>query len=139
MENRFVETALRLQQNGHNCAQAAVCAFAPLLPCEERTLFMLAEGFGSGFGGCEGTCGALSGAVMAISSLRSKGDPMQVTKRETYVLTKRLYDRFVEKAHSSVCKDLRGLESGIELHSCPDCVADAVRIAYGIMKEENLI
>jgi C_GCAxxG_C_C family probable redox protein len=85
-----VERALRLQQDGHNCAQAAACAFIQYLPIEENLLYRLSEGFGGGMGGYDGTCGAMSGCILAISLLRSGGAPTHITKAETYALVKRL-------------------------------------------------
>jgi C_GCAxxG_C_C family probable redox protein len=104
------------------------CAFLPILDIDERTLYRITEGFGGGMGGYEGTCGAISGALTVASLLTSGGNPQQVTKVATYEIAKQVFDAFVAQNSSAICKDLRGLESGIELRSCPGCIEDAVKI-----------
>ncbi len=128
MENDYVQKALYYKENGYNCAQAVACAFLPLLHIDEHILYKVTEGFGGGMGGYDGTCGAISGALVVASLLTSSGDPQQVTKVATYEIAKQVFDAFVVQNTSAICKDLRGLETGIELRSCPGCIEDAVRI-----------
>lgn len=47
MEER-AEKAVALMQKGYNCAQAVACAFAEEADTDEKTIFRVAEGFGSG-------------------------------------------------------------------------------------------
>lgn len=133
------ERAMRLQERGFNCAQAAACAFTQFVPIEESHLYKLTEGFGGGMGDHHGTCGAISGCIAIISMIHSNGDPSKTTKRETYELVNRLFKRFREKTGSSICKELLGEETGIELRSCKGCVEDAVNITNDILREEKLI
>lgn len=130
MKEKYVQRAAQLNSDGYNCAQAVVCAFADILDIDEQTLFKLAEGFGGGMGGYEGTCGALSGGILVISLLTSSGNSTQPTKEKTYKLVKDLFDQFVKNSGSSVCKELKGLETGVVLHPCALCIQDAVRLTY---------
>ena len=68
---------------GYNCAQSVVCALAPLLEIDTDAAFSLAEGFGAGMGGMTQTCGALSGAVMAIGQASSTGSECIGSKGHT--------------------------------------------------------
>ncbi len=133
MDNEYVQKALYYKDNGYNCAQAVACAFLPMLQIDERTLYQATEGFGGGMGGYEGTCGAISGAIVVASLLTSGGNPQQVTKANTYDIVKQVFGAFVEQNTSAICKDLRGLETGQELRSCPGCIEDAVRILQQAM------
>ena len=128
------ELAIALHDKKFNCCQAVACAFAEEVGSDEATLFKIGEGFGWGMGCMEGTCGALSGAIMLAGLKNSDGnieDP--ATKAATYKLSKELLQRFVEKTGSSVCKELKGVETGKVLCSCPDCIRIGVEVAQEVL------
>lgn len=128
------EEAIALHDKKYNCAQAVACAFAKEANVDMEILFKACEGFGLGMGGTECTCGALSGAVMLAGFVNSDGnlnDPK--TKADTYRLSKELTKRFQEKNHSVVCKELKGIETGKVLRSCPGCIEDAVEIVQEVL------
>ncbi|MBP3476745.1 MAG: C_GCAxxG_C_C family protein [Lachnospiraceae bacterium] len=128
------EQAIAYHDRKFNCAQAVACAFHKELGVDEEILFKACEGLGLGMGGMCATCGAVSGAVMAAGFLNSDGnleDPK--TKADTYKLSKEIVNRFIEKNGSSVCKELKGVETGKVLRSCPDCIMDAVEIAEDVL------
>jgi len=127
-ESEYVEKARSLNESGYNCAQAVACAFLDQVAIDEKTLFAIMEGFGGGMGGRNGTCGAVSGAVALTSLLSSKGDVASGTKAATYALGESIVADFLLQNKSLVCKDLRGLETGVVLRSCPLCIEDAVRL-----------
>jgi len=133
VDEQFLQRARDYRANGYNCAQAVACAFLPLLTIDECTLFKVTEGFGGGMGGTEGTCGAISGAIAATSLYISSGSIEISSKSATYAVSKKIFDTFVEKNKSSICKDLRGLENGVELRSCLGCIEDAVLIAQKVL------
>jgi len=57
----------------------------------------------------EGTCGALVGGLLAISSIsgRKYSDfKLGKKKRKVFRYTKKLYDKFVEEYGSPICKDI---------------------------------
>lgn len=113
---------------GYNCAQSVSAAFSDLVDVDKRTLFGISEAFGYGMGGSEETCGALTGALMILSLKSSSLDPERITKAETYRRAKALRDAFEEECHSTICKTLKGLESGKVLTSCPECINKAVEL-----------
>ena len=130
MKERYVQRAIQLSGQGYNCAQAVACTFTDILDIDEQTLFKLSEGLGRGMGGMDGTCGALSGAILVLSLLNSSGDIKHPTKEKTYVQVKEIFDRFVKEIGSSVCRDIKGVDSGFALYPCADCIQDAVRYTY---------
>ena len=128
------EEAIALHDKKYNCAQAVACAFAKEAGVDMETLFKACEGFGLGMGGMCGTCGAVSGAIMLAGFLNSDGaldDPK--TKADTYKISKEITKRFEEKNGSLVCKDLKGIETGTVLRSCPGCIEDAVEIVEEVL------
>ncbi len=129
------ELAIAYHDKKYNCAQAVALAFADEVGIDKGTLFKICEGCGLGMGGMEGTCGAVTGAVILAGLKNSDGsldDPK--TKASTYQLSKEILRQFQSKNGSTVCKDLKGVETGKVLRSCPDCIMDAVEIAQDVLK-----
>ena len=101
-----------------NCAQAVLKAFEDKLPVDADTLMKLGAGYAAGMGCMESTCGALIGAVMvAGAATDGKGTPR---------ISKELLQNFQEKCGATICKDLKGVETGAPLCPCPQCVHNAV-------------
>ncbi|MBO5208293.1 MAG: C_GCAxxG_C_C family protein [Lachnospiraceae bacterium] len=124
------ELAIAYHDRKFNCAQAVACSFAKDLNVDEATLFKACEGFGLGMGGMCATCGAISGAVMVAGFQNSDGNLANPqTKADTYKLSKEIVNQFIEKNGSAVCRELKGVDTGTALRSCPDCIMDAVEIA----------
>ena len=128
------ELANTLHEKKYNCCQAVACAFAEEVGVPMETLFKAAEGFGFGMGCAQCTCGALSGAVLLAGFCHSDGSlDNPCTKGETYQLSKQLVTKFIEKNDSAVCKELKGMETGKVLRSCPGCIEDAVEIVQEVL------
>ncbi len=128
------ELAIALHDKGYNCCQAVVCAFKDELGVDEETLFKAGEGFGLGMGCMKSTCGAISGAVMAAGFKNSTANfDGPKSKADTYALCKKILDAFEKKNGSLVCKDLKGIETGVVLRSCPGCIEDAVEIVQEVL------
>ncbi len=128
------ELAIANHVRKYNCAQSVVCAFAKEIGVDEKTLFRLSEGFGSGMGSMQGTCGALSGAIMLAGLKTSDGNlESPATKADTYKLSREMLTRFREKTGGSICKELKGIETGKMLCSCPDCIRCGVEVAEEVL------
>lgn len=119
------EQAVELKHNGYNCCQAVTSVMADLVKVDESTLTKITSGFGTGMGCMEGTCGSLVGAII-VAGLLKNGKGTVKTAAE-------LHKKFEEYCGASICKDLKGKETGKVLCSCDDCVRNAVRVL-----EENL-
>lgn len=128
------ELAIALHDKKYNCCQAVACAFAKEVGVPMETLFKAGEGFGLGMGCMECTCGALSGAVMLAGFCHSDGNlDNPATKAETYQLSKKLVTKFIEKNGSMLCKELKGIETGKVLRSCPGCIEDGVELVQEVL------
>ena len=104
IEERAAAAAEYKETGRLNCSQSVIKAFEDKLPVEPETLAQLAAGYGAGMGCMQATCGALIGAVMAAGSVTDgKGTPR--TARS--ILTS-----FQEKSGATICKDLKGVETG---------------------------
>lgn len=128
------ELAVSLHNRKFNCCQSVICAFAQETGVDALTLFKMSEGFGLGMGGMECTCGALSGAVTAAGLINSDGNlDSPATKADTYRLSRELTTSFREKCGSTVCRELKGIDTGKVLCSCQDCIRNAVEAAQEVL------
>lgn len=129
------EKAIELHQKKYNCAQAVACSFAGEVEVNERLLFKATEGFGLGMGCMQGICGALSGAVLLAGLKNSDGntgDPG--SKASTYKISKAMLESFENKTGGTICKDLKGVETGKVLCSCPDCIRAGVEVVEEVLR-----
>jgi C_GCAxxG_C_C family probable redox protein len=111
-----------------NCCQAVLVAFADKLGKSEDDLLRLGSGFGSGMATMEGTCGALVGAIMVSSLLSPDGEARNNSRA--------IMSRFKELCGgATICRDLKGIDSGKVLCSCENCVRNAVRAAAEALAE----
>lgn len=121
-----VSLAFEKRKAGYNCAQSVLCAFAEKTGLDEETLFKLSEGLGAGMGNMKNTCGALSAACMLAGIVYSGGTPDKNTKGTTYAAVSKIVDKFEEKCKSTVCREIKGNETGNMLVTCDECVKIAV-------------
>ena len=115
------ERAVALKHNGYNCCQAVLCAFQDKLLVPEEDLKKMGAAFGVGMGCMEATCGALIGAQMILGMSEYQGMPIL---RDAAGLVK----AFDAKCGATICKDLKGVETGVVKCECDDCVRHAVEI-----------
>jgi C_GCAxxG_C_C family probable redox protein len=119
------EQAVVYKQNGYNCCQAVTKVLADLAEVDEETLARISAGFGAGMGCMEATCGALVGATMMAGLIKEgKGTPM---------VAKEILKKFEEYSKATICKDLKGKETGVVLCSCDDCVRNGVRACCEVL------
>ena len=135
METR-VERTIEKHDIGFNCAQSVACAYCDLVGVDEETMFRLTEGLGAGMGNKEGTCGAVS-AVCILAGLKNSTGNLEHpnSKMGTYEISSQIMNEFAAQNGSVICKDLKGMETGTPLRSCPDCIRDAALLAEKLLFE----
>ena len=110
MENDRVEQAVALFTGGMACSQAILATYGPLFGFDRDEAIRIARGFGGGMGRLSETCGAVTGAFMAIS-LKFDGTDKQ-TKEDNYALMQEFARRFKSKHHSLNCTQLLDCDRG---------------------------
>ncbi|MBM4445799.1 MAG: C_GCAxxG_C_C family protein [Chloroflexi bacterium] len=109
--NSVLENAKRYEMENGNCAQCVIAAVFETLGIKNDDVFRAATGFADGVGLTgDGHCGALSGGTMAISYLfgRKKEDFNKRGKMiKSLILSKKLYDGFIEKYGVCRCADIQ--------------------------------
>lgn len=134
-----VETAVERFDNGHSCSQAVFTALAEPMGLDYETALKIASGFGGGMGRMGATCGAVTGALMALGLKFGGIDPD--AKEETCRLVNRFAEAFRQRHGTLECRDLIACDLTTEegrqqahdkdTHStiCTKLVRDAVEIA----------
>jgi C_GCAxxG_C_C family probable redox protein len=138
-----VQKALQLFKGNFNCSQAVFAALADEFGMDEATALKVASGFGGGIGCSGGTCGALTGAVMALGLCCGTADATDKTaKMEVYRKVRRLTEEYKLRAGSTICRELMGFDmstpEGNKMSRAPgafDRCDDFVRIAAEILDE----
>ena len=146
------EQAKQLFLQGHNCAQAVLCAFADELGLDDKTALAISAAFGGGLGRQREVCGAVSGMCMALSLKSAPKDPTDhAAKAAFYARVQEVCRRFKQENGSIICRELLGLSAGPDAptpekrtpayydhRTCADKVKCAAAILEKYLKEENL-
>jgi len=140
------EKATESFKEGFNCSQAVVSAFAEELNMDKDLALKVSCGFGGGMARMGETCGAVTGAFMAIGLKYGKTIVTDDEARlKTYAKVNEFVEEFKLRNNTIVCKDLIGcvlstpegakIASEKNLHStvCPKFVADASEILEKIL------
>jgi len=134
-------------QNGANCAQAVLCAFADECGMPQDTLMKIASGFGGGFARMRLVCGTVSGMFLAADLIRGFSDLSdKQLKDDHYAFLQKLAKRFQAETGSLICRELLGLppegnDASVSTPRTPDfykkrpCV-ELCALAAGILAEE---
>lgn len=92
---------------GYNCAQAVACAFCEEMRLPEETAARMVSSFGGGMGKLREVCGAVSGALFVLGTLKGYSDPAaDAEKSAHYALVQEFAARFKAKHESILCRDL---------------------------------
>ncbi len=136
-----IELGKRNFEQGFNCSQSVLLAFAEELGLEPGMAARLASAFGGGIARSGKICGAVSGGLMVLG-LRYGNNVAtdRGAKEATYALARRYMEEFAKRHGSVDCPALLGCDIGtpegmqqarerdLFVKQCPVFVADAVRI-----------
>jgi len=140
-----VKEAGKVFDMGYSCSQAVLSAYAEDFGLDRDTALKIAGGFGGGMGATGCTCGALTGAIMAIGlKYRGAESGNSEAKMKTYAAVQKAMRLFEERNGSTLCRDLIDCDiSTPEGHAaarekgafnvCSDLVRSAVEILNEVM------
>lgn len=131
-----IEKALENHKKGYNCSQSVACAFCDKLNMDEKTMFKVMEAFGFGGGDTYGTCGAVAGAAAVIGMMNSTANlDAPDSKQSSYKMAKELNEKFRAMNQSTICREIKGIETGKVLRSCDGCIEDAAKLVCELIGE----
>jgi len=144
------ENAVNYFKNGFNCSQAVFASTAQDLGISEDDCLRIGAAFGGGMARRQMTCGAVTGALMAIGLKYGRAfndDPGK--KAETYEKTLEFFSGFKKRNGSVNCRELlQGLDMNdpedqkkieeLKLFqtSCSKYVKDAAEIVEAIIENK---
>jgi len=123
-----------------NCAEATLWALdrALDLGAGERVL-RAATPFGAGIGRCQATCGALSGAIIALGLVLGRTHEDDLLKQIAYERAQALHAGFVAASGSDSCRVLnpQGFDRPDLRTDCVGFVQLATRLAAALLLSES--
>ena len=145
MKTGHADKARELFNEGYNCSQAVLGAFAEDAGLDVKTALRLSAPFGGGMGRMREVCGAVSGMTFVISALYDD-DKSGIYKRVQAVA-----NEFREENGSIVCRELLGLSKPgpdsplaeprtkeyYKKRPCPELVAYAAQLTEDFLKEHG--
>ena len=130
-----IKIADELHRKGYSCSQAVAVACADMVDVPKEFLFRATEGFGAGMGTMDGVCGALTGGLLIAGLKNSSGNlDNPKSKGSTMKISKAMLTSFRDKSGAIICRELKGVDTGKMLCSCPNCIKHGVEVV-----EENLL
>lgn len=142
------------RQRAENCYQARrlCCSESVMLVCNQGfggglspdTAIGLASGFCFGFGGAGGVCGALTGAIMAVSLFLGPHAPEGMKKKDFQKTVKELHQKFEASMGSSNCTillDTAKSEKKAKKEFCRSLTGQGAALAVEVLlsRKNNLI
>lgn len=110
-----IDDPVSLSESGLNCAQAILSTYGVKLGIALESALKVASGFGGGMSRMAETCGAVTGAFMALGLKFASADAGDYDAREkTYDAVRRFAEKFSAANGSIVCRELLGCDIGNE-------------------------
>jgi len=142
MINNYEEIALAKFQDGFNCSQSVLFAFAEKFGLDEDIALRISGAFGAGMGRTQATCGVVTGAYMVIGLKYAHTRKEEDYRKEiTYSKVREFAERFKAKCGTTICRELLDgcdllTEEGHERFKnesfkdkiCIPCMRESVRI-----------
>jgi C_GCAxxG_C_C family probable redox protein len=130
-----------------NCSQSVISVFCEDYGLDKKLALQLAQGFGGGMGHTGQTCGAVTGAYMALGlSQKIATENAREKIDNTYALINEFNRKFKALHGSLNCTELLGYdlglpekltearEKGVFTTKCPNFVRDAAKIVESLLK-----
>ncbi len=137
--NSKIQNAVEKFERGFNCSQAVLSSYCEQFGLDCQTALKIATGFGGGMH-INGTCGAVTGAVMVLGLKYGSTDEDKQAKEKAYGKVVQFANRFIARNDSVKCHDLLGCDittleglnsardKGLFSSVCPGLVQDAAEI-----------
>lgn len=150
--------AFKYESEMGSCPQCVLAALLETISVGEASIVKAADALAGGTAlSTNGTCGALAGGLLAISSIvgRDYRDfKAGEKKRRVFRYTRKLYDQFVNEYGSPVCRDVQRRifgrsfnlldpkeyeefeRAGAHVDKCPSVSGNVAKWAAGIILDE---
>ncbi len=145
MSEQAEKRSRELFQSGFYCAESVLMAIAESRNIQSDLIPRIATGFCSGMARTGGQCGAVSGAIMAISLFKGRRSPSESVDAD-YALVREMMKQFAERFGSTNCRKLLDCDLDTPegqatfranhlLERCFDYAEGATGIAVSLLQE----
>lgn len=109
------ESAKNYFRVGLNCSECVLLSFLDNIDTGfPREVMCMATGFGGGIGHTGGVCGAVTGAIMAVGTIKGRRNPLNESNpykrsqelKQLYPIFQSLVEEVEEEFGSTVCREL---------------------------------
>lgn len=132
MESRVSDCAAR-HARGFNCAQAIACTYADLVGRRREDHVRRHRGRALAWAACRAPAAHSPRRVICGLANSCADLEAPTSKAATYKVSRELVRRFAEVSGATRCADLKGVETGQVLCSCPQCIENAARILEDVV------
>lgn len=102
------EIAKNYFNEGCNCCQAVVLAFASEMGMNKDALARISSSFGAGMGGLKEVCGAVSGMFMVLGAVCGYGEAVNAQEKSEHAARIReAAEKFQNEFGSLLCRELK--------------------------------
>ncbi len=133
-------------RNGYSCSQSVFSALAERWNIGPYVSLRVSAGLGGGIARSAGTCGCVTGGIMALGLAQSEIDPEanRSEREKTYELCRQFMRIFAERNGSTLCSELLGCDistpegfavhkQGVHRSRCAALVRDAVETVESLL------
>ena len=146
MKDKISHRAGEIFESGYYCAESVLLAVAEDQGIKSELIPKIATGFCGGMSRTCGTCGAVTGGLMAISLCVGRTDPNE-SVAPAYITVRKFLEMFKDRFGSINCRDLIGCDLGTEegqnyfksndiREHCKGYTKEAARIAMLLLEEK---
>ena len=151
MKTGHADKARELFNEGYNCSQAVLGAFAEDAGLDVKTALRLSAPFGGGMGRMREVCGGVSGMFMVLGLALGYDDAEDSSaKKELYADVRSLAEKFKTAEGSIICRELLAGVSAkpggdpekrtaeyYQKRPCPELVAYAAQLTEDFLNEHG--
>ena len=143
------DAALKLYNQGYNCAQSILVTFAEEAEISAEMAFSIASGLGGGIGRTQNVCGAINAGAIVIGLKFGKHEPNDVNSKNWVVnhvgdFIKECRQELGESQCSDLLKfdindpkqNMEAEESGHTLKVCNNAIATTAKILEKYLKND---
>ena len=113
MKKKVAEKSVEYFNNGYCCSESVLLSVAESKGIKSELIPKIATGFCGGMSHTDGTCGAISGGILAIDMLHGRGNPSD-NREDSEEKVQDLISTFEDSFKSKYCYELTSCDLGTE-------------------------
>lgn len=108
--SKYSDRAISYFSEGMNCCQSVLSAFHDRISMDEQQCIRMGAAFVGGMANTQGTCGAVTGALMVIGGYFYNPERPEITVEIVNQYAQTFFNLFMDKYKHLNCRDLSGTD-----------------------------